>query len=402
MSVSGDGTLITLQVTDATVRSWFGSAGVEVLVVNDGWNPSQWAWTQSPPPVISSGDAGCADFYCIWLSGAFPLNAVVEFRPHGQSNVLPNSYNGLSVASSLLALQLNSGVRYTYDTAGLDAWVVNTLFPNWSGGYYLPPKDRTVIGNIDGIVLSGLQYYVNGWACARTYAGSIGIHVYVGGAAGTGTFAVNGTANLTSEPGLATACNSTGAAYRFSLPLPHTTTQNYGGQRIYVHGISPFSLANSLIGNSGSFAVPSVDRSITGWISGVVLENNQYYVKGWACAKTYSGSVEVHLYAGGPSGSGSYVTATTANLNSTDDPGIATQCNSGGTNYRFSIQLTLAMRQQYGGQPLFVHGISPFGLANSTIGNSGNINMPAPVATSSREYIYLGDRLLAVDTTNLP
>jgi len=41
-------------------------------------------------------------------------------------------------------------------------------------------------------------------------------------------------------------------------------------------------------------------------------------------------------------------------------------------------------------------------LANSTIGNSGNITMPSPVATSSREYIYLGDRLLAVDTTNLP
>ena len=70
--------------------------------------------------------------------------------------------------------------------------------------------------------------------------------------------------------------------------------------------------------------------------------------------------------------------------------------------YGFSILLTLALRQQFGGQTIYVHGISPFGLPNSLIGNSGNLTFPLPVATSSREYIYLGDRLLAVDTTNLP
>jgi hypothetical protein len=64
--------------------------------------------------------------------------------------------------------------------------------------------------------------------------------------------------------------------------------------------------------------------------------------------------------------------------------------------------LTLALRQKFGGQAIYVHGISPFGLPNSLIGNSGNLTFPLPMATSSREYIYLGDRLLAVDTTNLP
>jgi hypothetical protein len=30
------------------------------------------------------------------------------------------------------------------------------------------------------------------------------------------------------------------------------------------------------------------------------------------------------------------------------------------------------------------------------------VNMPSPAATSLKEYIYLNDRALAVDTTNLP
>jgi hypothetical protein len=41
--------------------------------------------------------------------------------------------------------------------------------------------------SIDGITLSGLQYYINGWACAKTYAASVDVWIYVGGPAGTGT-----------------------------------------------------------------------------------------------------------------------------------------------------------------------------------------------------------------------
>jgi len=398
-----DGQLITFQVTDPTLRYHFGYDGLWLYVWNGDENVSAWRYVQSPPPTVSAGDATCDDLRCLWMSGSFPLNAVIDLRPHGQPNVLPNSYTDLNVTEPQLSFRLNPSVYYAYDTAGLDAWVVNTLFPNWSGGTYFPPQPRWVHGYIDGISLSGYQYYLNGWACAITYPGSIDVHVYVGGpAGGGGTFAFSGTANIASEPNISTDCHSTSSHLRFSIPIPHSVTQQYGGQPIYVHGISPFGLANLTIDNSGVLTIPAVDRSITGWISGYVVENNQYVLKGWACAKTYPGSVDVHLYAGGPAGTGTMVTSTTANLTSTNDPQIAVFCNAGGTNYRFSIPLTMAMRQQYGGQPLYVHGISPFGLANSTIGNSGNINMPLPVATSSKEYIYIGDRLLAVDTTNLP
>jgi hypothetical protein len=93
---------------------------------------------------------------------------------------------------------------------------------------------------------------------------------------------------------------------------------------------------------------------------------------------------------------------TSATANQSSNPATTAACNTGGTTYGFSILLTLALRQQFGGQAIFVHGISPFGLANSLIGNFSNLTFPLPVATSSKEYIYIGDRLLAVDTTNLP
>jgi hypothetical protein len=275
----------------------------------------------------------------------------------------------------------------------------NNLLGN-SGAFVVPAVDHSITGAITGIVQENSEYYLRGWACARTYAGSIDVHLYAGGPAGTGTFVTAVTANQATDGSIAAACNSSGSAYGFSILLSLAIRLQFSGQTIYVHGISPFGLGNPLIGNSGGISFPVLDRSVTGYISGVVLENQQYYLKGWACAKTYTGSIDVQMFAGGPLGTGTYITSSTANLSSTDDPNIATLCNAAGTNYRFSILLTLAMRQQYSGQPLYVYGVSPFGLGNLEIGNSGNINVPGPV--SIKEYIYIGDRVLAVDTTNLP
>jgi len=334
------------------------------------------------------------------LTGVFPLDARVDFRIPGQPDVIPNAYSDLSVTATSISLRLNPSIRHDFDVSGLNAWVVNPPLVNWSYGFYIPPVDKNITGNIDGITLSGIQYYISGWACAKNYPASVDVWIYVGGPAGIGTWLGSGTANLNSEPAVAAACNSTGSQYRFSVPIPNSITQSYGGQAIYVHGISPFGLTSYLLGNSGAFTVPAVDRGVTGFISGIVLENQQYYLRGWACAKTNPGSIDVHVYAGGPAGSGTFITSSTANQSS--NPATTATCNTGGTTYGFSILLTLALRQQYGGQAIFVHGISPFGLPNSLIGNSGNLTFPLPVATSSREYIYIGDRLLAVDTTNLP
>jgi hypothetical protein len=163
------------------------------------------------------------------------------------------------------------------------------------------------------------------------------------------------------------SCNAAGTHYRFSLAIPYTVAQQYSGQAIYVYGISPAGLANTLIPGSGSVTVPAVDHSITGLITGVAVQNGQYYLQGWACARGYTGSIDVHLYVGGPAGGGgTFLTSTTANQSS--EPGIAAACQSTGTAYRFATVLSLALRQQYGGQPFFVYGISPFGLENLLLG----------------------------------
>jgi hypothetical protein len=391
---------LSLQITDPVLLNSFGTSGVHVLVANPGTSYSDWAWTSSGPPVVSSATAGCADGYCITFTGSFPLDAVVDFRIPGHADVLPNAYSDLNVSVTSISLRLNPEVQHDFDAFGLNANVVNPLLGNWSDVNYVSPIDKNITGFVGGITPSGLQYYINGWACAKTVAASVDVWIYVGGPAGTGSWLGYGTANLDSEPAVAAACNSTGSHFRFSVPIPDTIVQSYGGQAIFVYGISPIGLPAYLLGNSGVFTVPSVDRSVTGFISGVVLENQQYFLRGWACAKTYAGSIDVHLYAGGQAGSGTFVTVATANQSSS--PATPAACNTSGSAYGFSIPLTLTLRQQFGGQSIFVHGISPFGLPNSLIGNSGNLTFPLPMATSSREYIYIGDRLLAVDVTNLP
>ncbi|WP_022972860.1 NBR1-Ig-like domain-containing protein, partial [Xanthomonas maliensis] len=71
------------------------------------------------------------------------------------------------------------------------------------------------------------------------------------------------TANLTSEPGVATECSSTGSNYRFSIPITEDVIRSYGGQALYIYGISPIGGANNPIMRSGAFAVPALVRNAT-------------------------------------------------------------------------------------------------------------------------------------------
>ncbi|WP_369934853.1 RHS repeat domain-containing protein [Xanthomonas tesorieronis] len=110
----------------------------------------------------------------------------------------------------------------------------------------------TVIGNIDGVTDSG---QINGWACSTRMDVPIELHVYVGGPAGSGTFALSGTANQPSEAGVATACMA-GGSHRFSLQMTNELRRERAGKAIHIHGISPVGGPNNEIGGSGSFVVP--------------------------------------------------------------------------------------------------------------------------------------------------
>ncbi|MHC1656263.1 RHS repeat domain-containing protein [Stenotrophomonas riyadhensis] len=115
-----------------------------------------------------------------------------------------------------------------------------------------PPSK--VIGNIDGVTSDG---QIRGWACSTGIDSSIDIHVYTGGAAGSGgTIFLTGKADLASEPAVATTCKA-GGNHRFSLPMSNEQRRQRAGQPIYVHGISPVGQPNNTIDGSGSFAVPA-------------------------------------------------------------------------------------------------------------------------------------------------
>jgi hypothetical protein len=119
------------------------------------------------------------------------------------------------------------------------------------------PTQGEVKGVIDGISAAAQgSYNISGWACAQFNPQSLSVHLYLGGAAGSGTLIGATTANGSSEAQVATACSSTGNAYRFSIPLSKDQVVQFGGKKIYVHGISPFGLGNHLLSNSGHFIVP--------------------------------------------------------------------------------------------------------------------------------------------------
>lgn len=97
-------------------------------------------------------------------------------------------------------------------------------------------------------------------------------------------------------------------------------------------------------------------------------------VNGWACSTGIASPISVELYAGGPSGQGTRIATVTANQKS--DSTIASQCQSNGTTYRFSIPLDKSMRDKYGGQAIYMYGESPVGNGNKVLSGSGSYSIP--------------------------
>jgi hypothetical protein len=114
------------------------------------------------------------------------------------------------------------------------------------------------------------------------------------------------------------------------------------------------------------------NAEIRGNIDGVYYVNGLTVASGWACDAGRSESIAVHLYAGGPAGTGNYVNATTANL--PNEPAVNAVCGASG-NHRFQIEIGNYQAQNIA-KTIYVHGISITGGANLTIGNSGSFIFP--------------------------
>ena len=141
-----------------------------------------------------------------------------------------------------------------------------------------------VIGTIDGVSIDGSgNATVNGWTCSTGLNQSIGVEVFAGGASGAGgTRVVTATANLASEPAVATACQASGTAYRFAVPLSTTVRQQYQSQPIYMYGDSPVGNGNLVLTNSGSFTVPVNEPAGAPTLSVPSTNDNGSYTVSWS------------------------------------------------------------------------------------------------------------------------
>lgn len=249
-------------------------------------------------------------------------------------------------------------------------------FPNnklSNSGKLIIQDKRIIKGHIDGIAGKAT---LNGWVCAYSSTKSIDVHLYAGGAAGAipakniakGQIVVASKANLDSGDAVAKACGTNGKKYAFKIPLSNESKLKFAGKTLYVHGLSPFKLENSLIGQSGKFKMPDGDtRVIKGNIDG--LSNDKKSVWGWACAYSSTQPVDVHMYVVSAKGVRNMVGATKANLAS--EAGVSNACGTKGKTYRFNIPISDAVRAKYANEAIYIYGISPFKLANNALGKSG-------------------------------
>src|ERR1035437_8055894 len=114
--------------------------------------------------------------------------------------------------------------------------------------------------------------------------------------------------------------------------------------------------------------------TVLGAVDGLAASGANTSIFGWACGKGLPTSIYVDLYLNGPGGTGQFIGRFLANQSS--EPAVAQACSSTGTNYRFSIPLSPSVLQSDHGQTIYVHGISPTGLANDLLANSGRFVVP--------------------------
>ncbi len=262
-----------------------------------------------------------------------------------------------------------SWTRHSYDTAS-NRTRTEKAFTDYAG-------DSMVKGVVDGVIHdTQWNWFVSGWACSTGSRSSILVDAYADG----GVYLGGSQANLASEPGVAAECGTSGTSYRFEIPLTLANRQKLGDRKIVVYGVSPLgSSSNRSLGNSGVFAIPSAN--ITGDIGGVVQDAGwNYTVEGWACSIGVDASIDVHVYAGGAAGGGTYVASARANHAS--DANIANACQAQGRAYYFRVPLDAGMRASHGGKSIYIHGISPVGGHNLTINRSGAFSIPAITRTA--------------------
>jgi hypothetical protein len=156
---------------------------------------------------------------------------------------------------------------------------------------------------------------------------------------------------------------------------------------------------------SAAYAQNSRAGRVVGYIDGIRLEGDGYYVFGWACQQDNSGSIGVHIYADHSAyatPAGTFVTSGQADLES--EPAVNHQCrDTRGGKHRFKIALPNQLLRSYQNRKLYVHGIAIAGnVENSAIAKSGMVPFPKPAwpAEPPTPNLLDGPRTAVFDTVN--
>jgi len=238
------------------------------------------------------------------------------------------------------------------------------------------PPDTALYGNVDGILREGNQYTLSGWACATGMNDSIDVQVFAGA-----TAVATVRADAASEPAIAGHCGTQRDRYRFRVPLTLELRQRYGGQALSVWAIAPTGASTANVGLNGSGVHTIPAAPVIGDINAITNDGQwNYFVEGWACSVGVSAPIEVSLFVGGPYGGGGTVVGGRHRADGAASEGVQQACESSGSNaYRFRIPLPVSARRQFGGQRIYVHGISPVGHGDPVLNSSGNFTVPAAI-----------------------
>lgn len=276
-----------------------------------------------------------------------------------QSNILVESrLNAGHAYASIDSIDVQSGIVFNIQYRKCNS--NNPKPPIFPPPIAPPSADQSIHGNIDGFQkLTDGSYLLTGWACSKTINKSIDVHVYGNHAAGQGAFLKAGAANLDSEPAVARECNTNWNNHRFSIPFTAEEVLKYSGAPVFVHGISPVSLPNITIQNSGKIQFPKTQSQIIGLILGVgdngSLGNR---VHGFACQVGNTLPVDIEIFVGGPVGIGTFAGSQKANL-AVDDFRLTRDCGTFQPTHGFVVELPAEFTRPRIGQKIYVYGIDP-------------------------------------------
>ena len=117
------------------------------------------------------------------------------------------------------------------------------------------------------------------------------------------------------------------------------------------------------------------DRELVGQIEGLAVEQGSHFITGWACHPEWEGSIQIHVYVGGPAGQGLILKGAVAN--ETNDELVYEKCATEEGNHRFSVPLTSSELKDHEGKAIHIYGISPVGNNNNALMDSGLHLVPA-------------------------